>query len=172
MRTLAAFSVLMIVVACHAYPPQEPEFSDADRQAVAGEVKKASEEWIAAWARNDIEAAMGALVDDPGAYFVGEPGVWLNNLDFVPSTDEVRAVWESVPEARTATRIVTSRESIAVLSRDHAVQVWAAEWNVTDAEGLTTPNYPLTVSLVWVRHGGTWRILHWHQTFNQEAVEG
>jgi len=170
MRAFAAVAALFFTSACQAAPPPEPDFTAADRQAVAEEVKQASEAWIAAWARNDIDAAMAALVHDLAAYFVGDPGIFLNNLAFVPDAAGVEAGFASAREARSSTGIFPSEESIAVLSRDHAVQVWVAEWNVTDAQGVTTPNYPLTATLVWVRQEGTWRIVHWHQTWNQNPV--
>ena len=126
---------------------------------------------MAAWARNDVDAAMAALVDDPGAYFVGDPGVFVNNLSFTPTVEGVRAGWESVKESRTASRMFPSQESIAVLSPDQAVQVWVGEWNVTDAEGVTTPNARMTATFVWVRQGSVWRMLHWHQTWTTTPVE-
>jgi ketosteroid isomerase-like protein len=102
---------------------------------------------------------------------VGDPGVWVNNWYLTPTVEAVRAEWESEKEARSATHIFPSEESIAVLSPDHAVQVMVAEWNATDAQGVTTPDYPLTLTLVWVRENGGWRILHWHQSWTLD-VEG
>lgn len=168
-RILLAVVPLAFLAACQGPPP---EMTDADRQTVADEVRQASEQWVAAWARNDIDAATAVLVDDPGAYFVGVPGVWVNNLDFVPTVEKVRAAWDREKAARSASRVFPSEESIAVLSQDHAVQVLVGEWNVTDADGVTTPNYPLTITLVWVRQGGGWRILHWHQSWTMNLEEG
>jgi len=170
MRAFPAVAVLFLTSACQAPPPPETDFTPADREAVAEEVRQASEAWIDAWARNDIDAAMAALVHDLDAYYVGDPGMFLNNLAFVPDAEGVEVGFASAREDRSATGIFPSEESIAVLSRDHAVQVWVAEWNVTDAQGVTTPNYPLTASLVWVRQDGIWRILHWHHTWNQNPV--
>ena len=110
-------------------------------------------------------------MDDAGAYFVGDQGVFLNNLTFIPTAEETRAYWAPVEETRTASRMFPSQESIAVLSPDHAVQVWVGEWNVTDTEGVTTPNARQTITLVWVRQAGTWRILHWHQSWTRTPVE-
>ena len=87
------------------------------------------------------------------------------------TVEEVRAYWEPAAESRSASRMFPSQESIAVLSPDHAVQVWVGEWNVTDTEGVTTPNARQTITLVWVRQGAEWRILHWHQTWNRTPVE-
>ena len=168
----AALVALLLVTACQAPPPPAPEFTDADRQAVADEVSQASQDWMAAWARNDIDATMATLVDDPEAYFVGDPGVWVNNLSFTPTVEEVRAGWETLKETRSASRMFPSQESIAVLSPDHAVQVWVGEWNVTDAEGVTTPNARMTATFVWVRQGAEWRMLHWTQHWTRTPVEG
>ena len=170
MRTLSVIAFLLLVAACQTTPP-ETEFTDANRQAVAEEVKQASDDWLATWARNDIDAATAALVDDPEAYFVGDPGVFVNNLTFIPTVEEVRAYWDPVEETRSATRLFPSEEPIAVLSPDHAVQVIIAEWNVTDTEGVTTPNARQNTTLVWVRQAGAWRILHWHQTWTTTPVE-
>ena len=169
---LALLAVLGAAFMLYSSPTAPAEMTDADRQAVAAEVKQASEGWLAAWARNDIAAAMATLVDDPGAYFVGEPGVFVNNLTFVSTVEEVRANWGPVEETRTATRLFPSEQPIAVLSPDHAAQVIIAEWNVTDTEGVTTPNARQNTTLVWVREGGAWRILHWHQSWTRTPVEG
>lgn len=172
MKALTVLSALLLFAACQAPPPPESEFTDAHRQAVAEEIRQASQAWISAWAENNIDGAMAVLSDDSGIFFLGGPAVWVNNVDLVPTTDRVRASWGSAQETRAATGIFPLEESIAVLSPNHAVQVWVAEWNVTDTEGVRTPNYPLTVTLVWVRDDGTWRILHRHQSWNEDALEG
>lgn len=126
---------------------------------------------MATWAANDMDAAMAALVDGEGAYFVGDPLVFVNNLTIVPTVEEVRAYWEPVQETRNASRMFPLRESIAVLSADHAVQVWVGEWNVTNLEGVTTPNARMTATFVWVRQESGWRILHWAQRWTNTPVE-
>jgi hypothetical protein len=167
MRTFIAFSVLLLISACQTAPP--PEMTEADRQAVAAEVHQACMDWFASWGQNDLEGAMAPFAEDLAAYFVSDPALFMNNLDLLPTAARVRGVFGPALEARSATKMTLGNEFVAVIDRDHAVQVFDARWSVTDLEGVTTPDYPLTGTVVWVREGGVWKILHYHQTWTEET---
>jgi uncharacterized protein (TIGR02246 family) len=176
MKALLAGIALLVVLGVgfllYSSPTAPPEMTETDRQVVADEVKQASKDWIATWAQNDIDGALAYFLEDLGSYFVGEPGLFLNNYTLLPTLTEVSAVFEGAREARSGSGIFPLEESVAVLSPDHAVQVWVAEFNVTDTEGVTTPNYPVTMTLVWVRHEGAWKIMHFHQTWTTDIADG
>ena len=60
---------------------------------------------------------------------------------------------------------------IAVLSANHAVHVYKANYSITNLKGETGPELPQTVTTVWVRKNGEWKILHSHDSWSGKAIE-
>ena len=169
MKALAGVAVVAVVFLFAAFQFAPPEITDVDQQATADEVHQAALEWIETWKQNDLEGAMASFVDDLGSYFVGDPALFMNNLSLLPTVAAVRDNFGPALEARSATGWWMKDDYIAIIDNDHAVQVIEAGWNVTDLEGVTTPNYPMTATIVWVRQADGWRILHYHQTWTEEV---
>lgn len=166
MRALAAFLVLFLVAACQSPPPEAPPL---DRQAIADEVRAVADAWIATAGANDLEATASYYLDDLGEYYTAAPALFVNRLSIYPDGPAVVEAFGPAMANRSATRYNLTSNVFAVLSADAVVQVFEATYNVTNLEGETGPEYPMTGSVVWVRHQGGWKLLHYHQSWSTDV---
>lgn len=96
MRTLAAFSVLLLVAACQAPPPEMTEAEAAQHEAeVRQELTSLMDTWKDACLRGDVEAFMSLYTSDARVYY---PGM---NFD----RDELQAAMEEYLQAATWTAV-------------------------------------------------------------------
>jgi hypothetical protein len=115
-----------------------------------------------------LEAATGFLVDDVAPHYVGDPALFINRLSVYPTKARVLEVFEPSMASRSATHYNVETSSFVVLSSDAAVQAFSGTYNVVDLEGEFSPDYPMTGSVLWVRHEGEWKILHCHQSWTAD----
>ena len=164
-RFVLQIAVLALVLtACTAAPVG---LTDEERQAIASEIHQVTLDDIAAAEQNNFEALMAGYVNDPSAYFVGDPAMYLNRLTVLSDINAIREYWEPAMTTRSATNVSIVNEYIAVLSADHAVQVYEANWSVADTLGNITSEGPMTATTVWIRQNGDWKVLHYHQSWSE-----
>jgi hypothetical protein len=113
----------------------------------------------------DIEAALSFYVQDAGDYFVGNPVVGVFNRRMDKGSEDFREGIRNLGNNRLGTSVQFKDDRIAVLSRDHVVQVLSADYAITNLEGVTRTGYQMVQTQVWVRENGEWKILHFHQSF-------
>jgi len=166
MRALVALFVLSCLAACQAPPP---EASPLDRQAIAEEVRAVADEWIATAGEGDLEATASYYLDDLEAYYTAAPALFVNRLSTYPDGPAVVEAFGPAMANRSATQYNLTSNAFAVLSADAVVQVFEATYNVTNLDGETGPDYPMTGSVVWVRHQGSWKLLHYHQSWSTDV---
>lgn len=164
MRISAALAVFMLFSACQPAPP--PEFTEADRAAIAEEVMEVAQGLRSALAANDFEAQMTAWAENAGAYWVGDPAMYLNRLVVLTDVEAIRAYWEPAMEGRSANNLMPSEEYVAVLSPDVALHVYEGDWSVADTTGAITGEGRITGTTVFVREDGEWRQIHYHQSWD------
>jgi ketosteroid isomerase-like protein len=165
MRTLAAVALLLLVAACQGAPPEAPPL---DRQATADEVRQAFDAWLATGPSNDLEAGTQFFLDDVSGYYVGDPALFINNVTIYPTKARVLEVFEPSMANRSATHYMQENSSFVVLTADAVVQAYRGTYNVTNLDGETGPDYPMTASILWVRHAGVWKIAHYHQSWSTD----
>lgn len=163
MRALAASSVLLLVAACQA-PPSE--MTEAERAAIASEIRELSRAAFEPFAEpQDVEEALSFYVRDASDYFVGDAVVGVFNLAMDEGSEDFREGMRNLVNNRLGTSVDFKEDRIAVLSRDHVVQVLSADYAVKNLEGVTRSGYQMVQTQVWVREDGAWKILHFHQSF-------
>ena len=172
MRALAAFAFLLLVTACQTVPPEAPPL---DREAIAAEVQQAFDAWLASGPTNDLEVGTSFFMDDVAPHYIGDPVLFINRLSVYPTKARVLEVFEPSMASRSGTHYTQESSSFVVLSADAVVQAYQGTYHVTNLEGEDGPEYPQTASVLWVRHEGEWKILHYHQSWStdvQEEAEG
>ena len=163
MRTVLVLALFSLLTACQAAPP---ELTEADRQAIAAEISQAAAASMVPFAQpQDLETALGFYVEDAGDYFVGEAATGVFNLTTYGSSQELRDRLGRLVDNRLGTTIEITDDRVAVLSADHAIQVLAANYAITNLEGETRTGYRMINTNVWVRENGAWKVLHFHQSF-------
>jgi ketosteroid isomerase-like protein len=167
MKSLVAVAAVGVVALIAALQFDPGVVDRPDQEAIVHEIQEACRGWIDAWDRNDLDAAMAFFAD--GIETHGAPGLFLNNLVVYGTVEEVRSAFGQALERRTSSKMMPEEESIMVITNDHAVQAFWGKWNVTNTDGVTTPDYPMSATLVWVREPEGWKIIHLHQTWTQDT---
>lgn len=162
MRGFAAVAVLTFVAACQAPPA---ELTDAERGAIASEIRELSRAAFEPFAEpQNVEEALSFYVRDASDYFVGDPVVGVFNLNMDEGSEDFREGMRNLVNNRLGTSVEFKEDRIAVLSRDHAVQVLSADYAIKNLEGVTRSGYQMVQTQIWVREDGSWKILHFHQS--------
>ncbi len=173
MKTTVAVVAAIIAVIALLYvttsPTPLPEMTAAERQEVVGEVQRTFDAWIATGPTNDLDAAMEFFVDDASAEFVGEPVIFVNRLQAYSTKGEIVEAFEPAIANRSGTNYTTTNNSFSVVSHDAVMQAYEGTYSVTNLEGVSGPDYPLTVTILWVRRDGAWKILHLHQSWSTDV---
>ncbi len=167
MKSLVAVAAVGAVAFVASLQFDPGAVNQTDQEGIVQEIQEACQGWIDAWDRNDLDAAMGYFKE--GVESHGAPGLFLNNLIVYGTVEEVRSAFGPALERRTSSKMMPEEESIMVITNDHAVQAFWGKWNVTDTDGVTTPDYPMSATLVWVRHPDGWKIMHFHQSWTQDT---
>jgi len=163
MRLFRASAVVLLLVACQA---PAPEMTEADRQAIAAEIRQRGEDLFKPMAEPmDITAAMAFYLDDADSYFVGDPAVGVFNTRTIGSVQEFREMMQGMAEGRRGTSVEITDNRVAVLSPDHAIQVLSADYAITSLEGEVRTGWRMVHTHVWVREAGEWKLLHFHESY-------
>jgi hypothetical protein len=163
-----AVAVLVLLVGCQAPPA---EMTEADRQAIADEIERLTLEQNQYTGREDMEAYMAYWSPSADDYFVTEPAVFAHGIRIIPTLQSMREFFDPSGWNRQSTNLMLRSSSVAVLSPEIAVQVRDEPWSVTNMEGETGPTYPSSVTVVWVKEDGAWKIMHAHQTWTNTPIE-
>jgi hypothetical protein len=161
----------LLFVATERTAPPEPEFTQADRQAIAAEIERLSSEMNQLSRPEDQAAWLTYWSDSADSYFVAEPAVFAQGVRILTTMDSFREFFDPSQWNRRSTNFTTEPSHIAVLSPDVAIQVTGGYFSITNMEGETGPNYPISLTTVWVREGDAWKIIHNHQSWTNTPIE-
>lgn len=172
MRALAALAGLVLLSSCQAPPPPEPEFTDADRQAIAAEIERLTLEMNQLGRTEDMQEFFTYLSPSADSYFAGDPAILAFGTTVYPSLQDVREFMDPSRWSRQSTNYTLHSSKVAVLSPDHALQVTEQFYTVTNAEGVTGSRMREVATKGWVREEGGWKLIHIHLTWASAPVEG
>ena len=153
-------------------PPADPRPAAAESAAIVAEVEARALEYLDLVGRGDMEAAQAYFVTNASDWFVGDPAVFALGVDVLARPEDVTAFFDRIVTTRQATPTETRTSRVAVLTRDLALQVTYNHWSVVGFGGESTPTFPSTISTLWAREEGTWRMVHVHQSFTNDPVQG
>lgn len=172
MRALAVVAVFALAWSCQAPPPPEPEFTEADRQAIAAEIERLNGEFMERGRPEDAEANFAMWSPNADSYFVSEPALFSQSYNIISTLADVREFFDPSNWNRQSTNITATSTSVAVLSPESAVHVSEGHFSITNAEGETGPERLMTMTGVWVKEDGAWKVVHWHQSWNRDPIQG
>lgn len=147
------FAVLAICAACRA---QSAPVNPDDAQTVAA-VEAILDRAVAAAVATDAEGVLSASTrDDTFTFITGDR--MLNGYD-----EALAAFRETYALLQGQTNHVIQRRT-RVLSPDVVLVSAVSEGTYTDKAGFTSPPVGLGSTAVFVRRGGEWRVIHFHQS--------
>jgi ketosteroid isomerase-like protein len=171
MRALAAAAVLLMVSACQAPPPTEPEFTQADRQVIAAEIERLSAESLRSGKPEEMAAFLDYWSESADSYFVTEPALFAQGVRVITTMQALREFFDPARWNRQSTNMSWQSSRVAVLSPEYAVQVGELHFSVTNLEGETGSTFPMSSTTVWVKEDGAWKIMHHHQSWTTDPIE-
>ncbi len=171
MRALLSIAVLMIVAACQTAPPPEPEFTDADRQAIAAEIERLTLEMNQLSTPEELGDYLSYMSVSADSYFTGEPAVMAFAATLYPSMQSVREFLDPSRWNRQSTNYTLESSNVAVLSPEHAVQVTKQFYTITNSAGVTGRRLREVATRVWVKEDVGWKMIHFHNSWISDPVE-
>jgi hypothetical protein len=163
-----ALIAIVLLSACQPRPGAPP--TAAERARIAVEVEARALEFLDLVERGEMEATRSFFVTNPSDWFVGDPAVFAIGVDILATPDDVVAFFGPIVASRESTPTETRESRVAVLSRDLALQVAYNHWAVVGFGGERTPTFPSSISTLWAREEGAWRMVHVHQSFTNDPV--
>jgi len=164
MRRLA-FAAVSLAFLANACQPAAMEPTEEQKAAIADTIRQLSAEMWATLDPVDFDDMMRYMHPDPESYFVGESAQWVNMLTVYANPSQVREVWEPIMARRRTQETVPSKEYVAVLSENLALNVTEGTYTITDTLGTTTEPNRFSATVVWVRRDAEWKMLHVHQSW-------
>ena len=166
-----AAAFLFLVVACQTPPQPEPEFTDADRQAIVDEITRRGVEFNAIGEPERWEEGLSFWADGAEALFVGDPALFVQGVRVVSTKEDMIEFSRGFVGSRRSTNFDLQESYVAVLSPSLALQITEQHWNITNNEGETGSTFPLTNTTLWVNENGEWKVAHYHQSWTTTPVD-
>jgi len=158
--------MFVLLLACQT--SERAELTDAQRQEVADVIKQKTQEMLSLTKSEDFDKGMAFWNEDGDPSWVGNSGVMVHMTEILPTKESIETSFRPMTQSRTSTNYKINHEYVAVLSLTHAVHVYEGTFSVTDNDGNTGEEYPITATTVWILKDGEWKILHFHQSWRTE----
>jgi uncharacterized protein (TIGR02246 family) len=152
-RCLRLLPAIVIATACQ---PQPVAVNPSDSEIVAA-VEAVLDRTVAAAAATDAEGVLSASTkDDTFTFITGDT--------MLTGYDEALAAFRTTYALlqKQTNQIIEKRTH--VLSPDVVLVSAVSEGTYTDKAGFTSPPVGLGSTAVFVRRGGEWRVIHYHQS--------
>lgn len=174
-RLFVLFCLVILIVACQPTEKAETaEMTGEQRQAIAAEIRQINQEFFDLNMLMDEEKYNKGLTfwadsDDPA--WMGNPAIFVNRTSIITTNEAFDEFWRPLIGTRGITNFTMGTDCVAVLSPDLAIHVYDAKYSITNLEGETGPEYPMTATSVFVKKDGEWKILHHHQSWSETPIE-
>jgi ketosteroid isomerase-like protein len=137
-----------------------------DRAGVAETIKRLNREMIADWEREDAFDSWVARFADDEARREGLPLLVVIHTSYA-TPEEMEANFRPMLANR-QTHVTMGDEYVAVLSEDAAVHFGQFTFTTTENRQTEGP-FMAGATTIWVRKGGQWKILHYHQSWPSDS---
>jgi len=165
------FCLVVLIIACQ--PTEIPELTDAQRQTIETEIRQIYQHTMQE-AKNmneeNFNKWLDLLVETNDESWLGNPALWVNRLQIIPTKEEIEKFWRPIMARRISEEREMTDDYVAVLSPNHAIHVLKAKSIITEPEGNIWENL-MTATTVYVKRNGDWKILHYHQSWRPETKE-
>jgi len=163
-KSLTMLGLLTLLFACDVEEKLTPE----QREEIATEIKTEFHNWINSMSESQKDFDMSVWVESDDEAWMGKPAFWFNMMTLYPDQEKIREAWEPIGETRSATNFNVEEEYVAVESDDVAVYTFKGSFSITDIDGNTGQDFPMSGSYVYVQRGDQWKMLHMHQSWKIE----
>jgi hypothetical protein len=138
--------------------------TDEQRSTIANEVRAANGEMVAAWGNEDAFQAWAGRFAEPNhaARHGGVPFLVVKAVTYATAQDVENTFRTMLADRRT--NVTMGNESVAVLSPDAAVHFGEFTYTLTRG-GSTEGPFAAAATSGRGRDGGTWKLLHYHQSW-------
>ena len=148
---------VVLVLACMGCQPSESAVSQEDLDTAEAEVASVLQAFWADWAAADFQEGMAYYSDDPHMAFITDGFAWESKAAV---DDAYRSFFGSLQSQEVN---LTSTDIHALTP--HVVQViQTARYTQTSRSGDVSPERRFAASFVWVREGGEWKVMAFHQS--------
>lgn len=171
-RFFVLFCLVILFVACQpAEEAETAEMTDEQRHEIADTIKLAYQDFINFDWKNNPDAVSKFYVEDNEVSWMGNPGIFVHGIRLLPNRAAVDDLFIRLSEGRTSTNYTILKDYVSVISEEIAVYTYEGKYSVTNLEGETGPEYPLTTSVVYLKKNGDWKMLHYHHSWSSTPIE-
>ena len=170
MKQLLLFMGLFAMI-CACQPTGEKEMTNEERQEIASTIKQNFKETIELGKNNNqenFEKWMNVYVESNDEAWMNNPALWLNMLYLYPTKEAISEAWKPKEGSRSGTNFNIEEDYIAVLSPENAVYVFKGTYSITDKDGNTGDDYPMSGTNVYVLRNDEWKLFHIHQSWQND----
>lgn len=149
----------------------EKEMTIEQRQEVANTIKQQFQKLTDLWKNNNqenFEKWMYEWIESNDETWMNNPALWLNMLNLLPTKEAVYEAWKPGPDSRSGSNFNIEKDYVAVLSPEHAVYVFEGTFSITDKDGNTGDDIPMSGTYVYVLRNGVWKLLHIHHSWKTD----
>lgn len=160
---LAAFALL---ASCQT---QDTEITVEEQQEIVDILKAQFQFGIDSMAQNtkeNFESFLQQWVETDDKAWVGEPAFWFNLMYLYPDKEAIMKSWDPSRISRQSTNMKIEEDYYAVISKECALHVYKGTFSITDKEGVTGPDIPMSGTSVMVLRDGEWKLLHRHLSWD------
>ena len=139
-----------------------------ERQEIADTIKSTMHELFALnkdYTMDGFEKKMSLFIEPNDEAWMNNPALFVNMLQIVEDKEIAREDMIRILESRTGTIYDIEKEYVAVLSPESAIYVFKGTFSIIRSNGVSSANFPMTGSYVFVLRDDGWKILHMHQTW-------
>ena len=168
-RLLLIMGLIAMIWACQ--PTGEKEMTIEQQQEVANTIKQQFQKWtdlLKDHNQENFDKVMYDYVESNDEAWMDNPAFLLNMLYIYPTTEAIYEEWKPKPESRSGTDYNIEKDYVAILSPEHAVYVFKGTYSITDKDGNTGDDIPMSGTYVYVLRNGEWKFLHTHQSWQDD----
>ena len=147
---------------------EKKELTDIQRKEIAETIKNRTQEWFDTFKdvnHENLDLFLDFFVESDEASWMNNPALWVGNIDIRSTKEKTEKLWRPMVDERSSHDLKIVEDYIAVLSADHVIHVFKANYRITDTEGNIGEEHTSVITNVYIRKNDVWKILHHHQSY-------
>lgn len=168
-RLLLIMGLIALTWACQT--TGEKEMTIEQRQEVANTIKQQFQKWtdlLKDHNQENFDKVMYDYVESNDEAWMDNPAFFLNMMTLLPTKEKIDEVFRPIIEVRSSSNYKIDEDYVAVISAECAVYVFEGTFSITDKDGNTGDDIPMSGTYVYVLRNGEWKFLHTHQSWQDD----
>ena len=162
---LTLFALILLVgTSCQ----EKKELTDIQRKEIAENIRNRTQEWFNTFKEanhENLDLFLDFFVESDEASWMNNPALWVGNIDIRSTKEKTEKLWRPMVDERSSHDLKIVEDYIAVLSADHVIHVFKANYRITNIEGNIGEEHTSVITNVYIRKNDVWKILHHHQSY-------